>query len=496
MKSFLLICTTLLLMAVPLHSQDLNRDSVPNIHVYTKNIGEIPIFPGGRSGLQRFVAKHFVYPAEAWQDTSSQYSNDLLSFVVRRDGVACGLKGDKMHPAVYKEWQRLFSFMPLWEPATIRGMPVDVRMGKRVFLTSRHTGFPFSVDRMVKALGSTIDQNRNYRKGIVKESAESMAMRMREIVDITPENVEVASPLARLNVSLGRYDEAVDVAGKSLKGITRLVEKMKKRKEEDPWFYAQPNLILPTNSDGQYYIDAALVYALVCDAAGLENETEEAYRHALDVIDERIYLKDVRKRNNRDNNNLYRSLAIEKRDLAVLNSRTSGNQLNRSEREDVYRHGWVGGENMDKIDKAMKEGKVDNPRLRQISTHMKEIEEESRYRQRSIGKDSLYLYGLRAMVLELSGGQQAVEQYIEYIHQREDVGKKLKSYMAKLAEKRQQHAETLENREMIVHSLASLAPVSEEGTNRKERKQEAKEFYKYRDAMADVYPLEWLWKTK
>ena len=100
------------------------------------------------------------------------------------------------------------------------------------------------------------------------------------------------------------------------------------------------------------------------------------------------------------------------------------------------------------------------------------------------------------MVLELSGGQQAVEQYIEYIHQREDVGKKLKSYMAKLAEKRQQHAEMLENREMIVHSLASLAPVCEEGTNRKERKQEAKEFYKYRDAMADVYPLEWLWKTK
>lgn len=493
MKSFLLICTTLLLIAIPLHSQDLNRDSIPNIHVYEK-ADEAPIFPGGRSGLQRFVAKHFIYPAEVWKD--HKISASIKEFIIRRDGVACmkPLKNENM--AMYKEWRRLLSFMPRWEPATIRGMPVDVVIRIPIDLIDREIGFPYHVVRMMNSVKGVTNQNKKYQKGISWEKAETLEEEMDEIIKFTPENVEVASPLARLNVSLGRYDEAVDVAGKSLKGITRLVGKMKKRKEEDPWFYAQPNLILPTNSDGQYYIDAALVYALVCDAAGLENETEEVYRHALDVIDERIYLKDVWKRNNRDNNNLYRSLAVEKRDLAVLNSRTSGNQLNRSEREDVYRHGWVGGENMDKIDKAMKEGKVDNPRLRQISTHMKEIEEESRYRQRSIGKDSLYLYGLRAMVLELSGGQQAVEQYIEYIHQREDVGNELKRYMAKLAEKRQQHAETLENREMIVHSLASLAPVCEEGTNRKERKQEAKEFYKYRDAMADVYPLEWLWKTK
>ena len=478
MKPISLISVLVLLLAVPSHGQDLNRDSVPTVNVY-KDAEEFPIYPGGTDGLKRFVEKNFIFPAEAWGDTT--YTNvGKLRFIVRRDGVACGLDKEGMHPAVYKEWQRLFSIMPLWEPGRIKGFPVDVECRISISPGTVSPKLPFHIDRKMNNLKKRIDVNKKYNKGMDKEEAENLVKEMDEIVFYNPEVIEIFVPLARLSVSLNERDKAVEVVQNGLEGLNKWL----KDKERSP------SLVLYFNAKD--YMSAVLAYALVCDAA--EGEGKKAYEYAQYVIDGRILLKDIEtKKSGNDANETYRRLMIEKRNIAVLGSGTRGNTLNGPERENIYRYGWISGKTMDDIDAAMKEGKIDNPRLRQINTQLKEMEEERR-KNPPMGKDSLYLYGLRAMVIDLAEGQDAVNRYVNDMCQREDVGKELKSYLSKLSEKRRKYASVLEDREAVVRSLASYAPINEEGEDKSECKRRAKEFYERRDAMKAVYPLEWLWK--
>ena len=120
--------------------------------------------------------------------------------------------------------------------------------------------------------------------------------------------------------------------------------------------------------------------------------------------------------------------------------------------------------------------------------------DEERRKNPPIRKDTLYLYGLRAMGIDLSEGQEALNHYVDSMQQCDNVGSELKSYLSKLAENKRKHAAVLNNREAAVRSLAGYAPINAEGESKAEQKQRAKEFYKYRDAMKAVYPLKWLWK--
>ena len=490
MKNVLLISTVALLLAVPVRSQDLNRDSVPTVNVY-KNADEIPFFPGGVDGFHRFVEKNFIVPAEVWRNGGGNGSK--LRFIIRRDGVACGLKRDGMPLPLYEEWKRLFSIMPLWTPAMIKGYPVDVEYSLFVSLYDRKTGFPFHIVRLMKDLGNYDDPNKEYRKGINEEEAEELVTKVSEIVNITPENGRVTSLLIRLYVSLGKNDEVIPFAKESVEKVRDLGIKKRNIDKNRPWFIAKgAEIRTPSNYDSKLYMNVALAYALACDVAGSKEQKEKAYEYALNVVDERIFLKDIKKTKNDYKNETYRRLMAEKQILAA-SSTSPGVTLNSSERSAIFNHGWVSSETMRTIDRNIEEGKIDNPRIRQINTHLKEMDEERR-KNPPIKRDTLYLYGLRAMAIDLSEGQEALNRYVDSMQQRENVGSELKSYLSKLAENRRKHAAVLNDREAVVRSLAGYAPINAEGDSKVAQKQRAKEFYKYRDAMKAVYPLKWLWK--
>ena len=246
--------------------------------------------------------------------------------------------------------------------------------------------------------------------------------------------------------------------------------------------------------DGRLYVDAALNHALACDAAGDEEEARKAYEDALNVVDERIFLKDIKvPEEDVYGNEMYRWLLGEKQVLAAA-SQMPGVTLGASERAAMFNHGWVTSESMRAIDRNIAAGKVDNPRIRQINTQLEEMNAERR-KVPTLGKDSLYLYGLRALAIELAQGGEAVNQYVDAMNRRADVSPKLKDYLSELLERRQKHAPLLDNREAVARCLAEYAPLYGKGESKRVRKQRAREFYRYRDAVKSVYPLEWLWNV-
>ena len=478
MKARIIIGLSLFLLVGGVHGQELNRDSVPNARIYS-GASEYTSFPGGMPRLKRFVEKNFNYPKEAWGE-ANRLSNSDLHFIVRRDGVACGLDGKDMHPAVYEEWKRVFRLMPLWEPAKIKGHPVDVKCHTRLHVYDQSSGLPFHIERGKNKLMKKVGLGREYRKGLICHDAEVLEAKMDEFIFYDSAQVDVLAPLVKTCVSLGKYDKAVVIAENGLKKLHEQMERKMKN----------PRRIL--RFDGKVYLDAALTYMLACDVAGEREKARKAYEYALDVADWRILLQDINVRKKPEyGNEMYRRLLAEKQVLATT-SRMPGVTLDASERAAMFNHGWVTSESQSAIDRNVKAGKIDNPRIRQINAQLEEMRAE-RCEGAVLGKDSLYLYGLHALAIELGEGGEAVNRYVVAMQQRADVSPKLKSYLSKLLKKRQKHASLLDNRRAVIRCLAEYAPIVEEGESKVERKQRAQEFYRYRNAVKSVYPLEWLW---
>ena len=118
------ILLAFLMGAASLSAQDLNRDSIPPANTMVAHPDEEPEYPGDYYALNNFIQKNLIYPAEAWR--AGEREPGALRFIIRADGVACGLQPSGMHPALYKEMKRVFSLMPRWIPGKQDGKPVRV----------------------------------------------------------------------------------------------------------------------------------------------------------------------------------------------------------------------------------------------------------------------------------------------------------------------------------------------------------------------------------
>ena len=493
-------CILFLFYSVHLFSQDeLNRDSVPPAYSIFTTAEELPYFPGGMNGLNTFFRKHFVYPAEAWK---SGEKAGVMQFVVRADGVACGLVQGNMHPALYEELKRVFRIMPLWYPATMGGRPVNVIYSIDMPLYDyKNTNLPFHVLDLMKK--NRLEENKEYGNGLDTEAAMRMTAASRFIVETTPENVMVASPLSRLLGAQGLWDEAVSVADScarrykvkldiknepfSADEYTGNDEFIRTAMEAADRAINKGEGVVNYDYDGRLDIHAALTYALVCDAAGRDSLRTGAYAYALNVIDGRIKQQDVKTSRKHPANGEYRNLMKEKLAL-VMNPSTGGVQLNKSDQHDIV-EAHTYGDVMDVIDRKIKEGKISNARVLQITGQLNELDRVQKIYD--MGKDSLNLYGLRALTLYLSQGIEAQRQYMDSLSEQ---SKELKKYFAKMSENMQEHEAELSDRAAVIRSLACFAPINEEGDSKEEKKRRAKEFYRYRNAVMETYPLEWLWK--
>ena len=491
MKARIIIGLSLFLLVGGVHGQELNRDSVPTTHIYDKKnykrVGEEPAFPGGRTAFLRFVEKNYSFPMESWEEDKI-VAGVNLQFIVRKDGVACGLRYNRMSSGMYEEFLRLFRMMPLWEPGKIKGIPVDMKCSIFVDLVDE-TGLPLPLAKQMKKIKKSFDLNRKYKKGIEREEVEELAGKMKEIAQYAPDNAKVFVALTKLNTSLGKNDDAVAVGKAGMEEMQKMLSKRWEEVKNRPAIFKGMPVQYMDAYDGRLYVDAALNHALACDAAGDEEEARKAYEDALNVVDERIFLKDIKvPEEDVYGNEMYRRLLGEKQVLAAA-SQMPGVTLGASERAAMFNHGWVTSESMRAIDRNIAAGKVDNPRIRQINTQLEEMNAERR-KAPALGKDSLYLYGLRALVIELGEGGEAVNRYVDAMNRRADVSPKLKDYLSELLERRQKHASLLDDREAVARSLAEYAPLYGKEESKRVRKQRAREFYRYRDAVKSVYPLE------
>ena len=86
----------------------------------------MPKFPGGESGMMKFLTENVKYPKEALDKGIT--GRVLVEFVVERDGSINDVKIMKsVDPILDKEAMRIAKAMPKWKPGTIDGKAVRVK---------------------------------------------------------------------------------------------------------------------------------------------------------------------------------------------------------------------------------------------------------------------------------------------------------------------------------------------------------------------------------
>ena len=86
----------------------------------------MPEFPGGESGMMKFITENVEYPKEAAEKGIK--GKVLVEFVVERDGSINEVKIKKSaDPILDKEAMRIAKAMPKWKPGTIDGKAVRVK---------------------------------------------------------------------------------------------------------------------------------------------------------------------------------------------------------------------------------------------------------------------------------------------------------------------------------------------------------------------------------
>lgn len=88
-------------------------------------VDEMPEYPDGAIGCQRFIAQQVRYPLDAMKN--GIVGKVYVNFIVNKNGEVVNVKNVRsVHPLLDREAVRVFSKMPKWKPGKHKGELVDV----------------------------------------------------------------------------------------------------------------------------------------------------------------------------------------------------------------------------------------------------------------------------------------------------------------------------------------------------------------------------------
>ncbi len=136
MRNYLLLIFFSILLAPAASAQTTSLPSDTLEGVVYMEVEQMPEFPGGLKGLQRYLGANLKYPRAARR--AKIVGTVFVGFVVDRNGQikdARVLKG--IGYGCDQEVQRVVMAMPAWKPGVLNGQPVAVRYSLPVKFAAR-----------------------------------------------------------------------------------------------------------------------------------------------------------------------------------------------------------------------------------------------------------------------------------------------------------------------------------------------------------------------
>ena len=406
-------------------------DSIPPI-VYAHGT-QNPLYPGGYGEMDKFIRKNLNFPPMVWKQwqkfpINKETKEKVCRCVVRKDGKAIIVpnEGSNKDIELVNEIARVFSLMPLWEPARLKGKRIDAIIDIGIKFLDPFYLVPYkaapTVRRMVKMAKSA---DRHYSYGVDKSMAENISTEILAVHENGWDHIEPSLAGAHLLAGLGKYNEAAELLESMLVTYHNI------------GFHSKPSLYtgsyLKTWSDGQYKgvrnLEAAVTLVAICCLSGDQDNIRIACDKAISLVDllmqEGLGYQDRSMEYMRE----YNDLLQEKKDI-VDHSRSSGISLNSDDRYNIEREKLLYYRNRE-IDKRIEEGKISNAQITQINNRLKNLDEPfASFSLVKKPKNTFRLLQIRTMLIGMRDGVEAEKAYIAGLTDINVTGKKISGLIA------------------------------------------------------------------
>lgn len=435
---------------------------------------EPPIFPGRvLYALHDFMEKNFVYPREAWLAEKKHSAHARV--VICKDGKVRQVEfRDVSHPALVAELERVIDKMT-WFPGYKDGKVANCRYEMEIplqpFFTD-NTIIPFGYVKMVDKADNYATKLTNTNKPVSRNP--ELDNFIRDAAELFPEHANTSVAFARMAASEANKNAGINAIDSCLANYARLniydsISPEDKGDDIRPGYCGRTEAAVATLRHAIYsYYN--------------HEDTEAAYTKAVGLLDHRMADGDI-------------SRAKTRKEIEASERRIKRMRLSMVREFTHYRipigietEGWQKVSrfySVDQISNSLsywaEKGRIDNAQVIQLSELIRK-EYESRQTGKKAKGELLNLWGTRAMLEWMQGGNEAVDAYIAEVEKGEP-SKALSKHFAKLRENLDKNADMLADRDAAIQSIACLVPP--EGVD-------AKEFYARRKVVEKVFPLRWL----
>ena len=448
-----------------------------------------PVFlGGGQSGVPKFMRENFKYPKDAWKVEKHDYVQ-AICLVLANGEVAKAEYPGVNHSSLIKELDRVVHKMRFKAAHNEGDEPVNVVYHLHLplranFLPEGTSPYPYGLEASMDVATKLADRLLSSGKPLDTEEMGNACAVLGESFDIFPSNAKSSMTYAALLSAKGdRYAAALamDTTFSSYHELYVNVDSLKNSDEK-----YKDNIITRPGYNGRTEVAVAVMRALQHDIAGIPVKAQAA-RDAMNLIDRRIIDGDL------SSDRSAKDIARSRREIEKMQADMIQEFSRDRVQPDIKTPAWekvTDFYSIGELSSALSywDDRYDfgNAQVSQLKERIRAERENIVGGSRAKG-DVLNLFGAKAFIHWLEGGNEGVSAYIASLRQG-NPSKKLASYLDRLEKRLKENSELLADREGVVQSLACLVPPS--GTS----EADAEAFYARRSAAERVFPLRWLMK--
>lgn len=431
------VLTPLLLPAVSLQAR--------NLYVYDRP-ARMPAFLGNWGGdVGMFINKNFVYPIDAWR--VQKWDEVKVSVLVRVDGKVEEFyienKKEKPHPLLIAEMERVIDKME-WKPGYEGLSPVNSYATFLFPLTSHFPKYNYHIPMGMKkpfeqAWFYACEWSLNEKDPVPDEQQEQQALRAMEKNGILFSDCpQILTGLVRALCSKNRSGQAVMFADNCLEEYQTRYET-----SSDPATGITIKMNKAENYSGRSEAWLGALRAIMHDYVS-SAPVDTLYDAAVALIDARI--------------------------------------------ADGYLYPtdyWINPKGKSQYYNNLKSYMRFHPSDEAVGEEIAELEKDMLSGQYAKNDDQLNLFGAKAMLVWLRDGDEGFRSYLAELRGGKLSGK-LKKYLSRLEKRYNANSALLSDRRGVVEALACFVPPGFPTDD------ERQAFYARRRAVAEVFPISWL----
>ena len=348
----------------------------------------------------------------------------------------------------------------IWKPGKNNGNPVSSWFYKRLLLVSKESEMPHNAEDLFRKIKKYIGVvNKKQEFGMPRKELDKRLMKFDSFYNVFPLNVEINIPYAKMNCSIYNFEKA-------LESLTHKTDSTN---------------IIPQNIKSKIfsYFLAAILY----EKEGKTNESRVGFSFMNKVINQSIREQNL-------------GHSIIKEDEAYIRRHTNRLVVEAAEEAernttDIYykdkmAHEW----SYSKMNSMASD--MTSRRLLDSNSYLHNMELLSiLWSERKLTGNDYKLLAIRSLATRLSEGEDMEKAQLISMIADEKVSDKVRKQLQGLYD--QVEALRLSHDE-IVNNVIMYAPVQDPAKTKEENKAAATEFYRIRDAINNVYHLDWLEK--